>query len=310
MLVELFPFGRKKLAEELIPLLERARDDARGPLTATSVRDILVTGRHDQARHDARAADVTERLIDLVLAHGDQRFADFFGSFAPPADFQTPVLHTGFIARNSPGDSNPPKGVIPGSVVVSAGGGWVGGALMQAALDAQRSLWEEHQLPMTLITGPLADNAEFASLMAEATERPGISVLRSVPDLVPALRMASVSISQCGYNTTLDLLKTRVPAIVVPFGNERENEQPRRALRLAQCGLATALDPEATNGGTLAAAVTELVGTKPVDTGWAIDGADASAQLLVAALREKRSAAERDSDATQPVPMTLVGGGA
>ena len=45
--VELFPFGRKKFASELVPLLEASR--AAGGLNVSSLRDILVGSRRDQA---------------------------------------------------------------------------------------------------------------------------------------------------------------------------------------------------------------------------------------------------------------------
>ena len=58
--VELFPFGRKKFAPELVPLLEAAR--AAGTMTVCSLRDILVGSRRDQARHDERASVMAESL--------------------------------------------------------------------------------------------------------------------------------------------------------------------------------------------------------------------------------------------------------
>ena len=48
---------------------------------------------------------------------------------------------------------------------------------------------------------------------------------------------ARASISQCGYNTALDLLRTRVPALVVPYATPEEDEQTRRARRLEQLGV-------------------------------------------------------------------------
>ena len=65
LLVELFPFGRKKFAFELVPLLEAARSQRPSrPLVLCSLRDILVTGRRDQAGHDERASQrATERAM-------------------------------------------------------------------------------------------------------------------------------------------------------------------------------------------------------------------------------------------------------
>ena len=48
--------------------------------------------------------------------------------------------------------------------------------------------------------------------------------------------------SQCGYNTTLDLLRTGVPALVVPFAEGGEDEQTRRAERLERLGAVRVLE--------------------------------------------------------------------
>ena len=47
---------------------------------------------------------------------------------------------------------------------------------------------------------------------------------------------ASVSVSQCGYNTALDVLVAQVPAIMVPYAPPGENEQRRRADTLLRLG--------------------------------------------------------------------------
>jgi len=76
MLVELFPFGRKKFADELLPLLEEARAErARQPLVVCSLRDILVRARAEQRKHDARAVETANRYFDAVLVHSDPAFA-------------------------------------------------------------------------------------------------------------------------------------------------------------------------------------------------------------------------------------------
>ena len=48
---------------------------------------------------------------------------------------------------------------------------------------------------------------------------------------------AAASVSQCGYNTALGLIRTRVPALVVPYATPEEDEQTRRAQRLARLGV-------------------------------------------------------------------------
>src|SRR5439155_2753548 len=75
IVVELFPFGRKKFAEELLPLFEEARAlGVHRPLLVSSLRDILTTGRRDQARHDERACMLANRHLDAIMVHADPRF--------------------------------------------------------------------------------------------------------------------------------------------------------------------------------------------------------------------------------------------
>ena len=88
---------------------------------------------------------------------------------------------------------------------------------------------------MRAIAGPLMPQDDFEALQAIAP--PNVELVRSVPDLAHELSRARASISQCGYNTALDLLRTQVPALVVPYATPEEDEQTRRARRLEQLGV-------------------------------------------------------------------------
>src|SRR5918994_1726033 len=81
LLLELFPFGRRKFAAELLPLLDHARSAPRPPLAACSVRDLLVGGRRDQQAHDEVACALANQYLDAVLVHSDPRFARFDETF-------------------------------------------------------------------------------------------------------------------------------------------------------------------------------------------------------------------------------------
>ncbi|MEA3292689.1 MAG: glycosyl transferase, partial [Pseudomonadota bacterium] len=67
-IIETFPFGRRQLHFELLPLMENFAAMRPKPLLAASIRDVL------QERTRARwqeTADLVERYFDLVLVHGD-----------------------------------------------------------------------------------------------------------------------------------------------------------------------------------------------------------------------------------------------
>jgi predicted glycosyltransferase len=245
VLVELFPFGRAKFARELVPLLAAARD--RGAFTACSLRDILVSGDQDR---DDRARALADAHLDAVLVHADPRFARLEETFRPTAPLRTPVHYTGFVTGREVQPE--PRG---DHVVISAGGGRVGKPLLKEAIQALDGR------PMRAIAGPLMPEADFAELKDLAPRN--VTLIRAVPDLASELKQAAASISQCGYNTALDVVRTRVPALVVPYATPAEDEQTRRAQRLQDLGVvktADHVDPTLLEGFTPAPAALDLDG--------------------------------------------------
>jgi predicted glycosyltransferase len=225
VLVELFPFGRAKFARELVPLLEEARQ--MGAFTACSLRDILVSG---DTERDDRARELADAHLDAVFVHCDPSFARLDETFKPSDPLRVPVHYTGFVAGRN-GINGHRRGE---HIVVSAGGGRVGFDLLrEAMLNAGGR-------PMRAIAGPLMPDEDFARL--QELRPHNVELLRSVPNLAAELSRAAGSISQCGYNTALDLVRTRVPALVVPYVVAGEDEQTRRALRLQRLGVVKVAD--------------------------------------------------------------------
>ena len=118
--------------------------------------------------------------------------------------------------------------------MISAGGGRVGRPLLEEAIERLNGT------PMKAIAGPLMPDEDFEALRTRAPRN--VELIRSVPDLAHELRSAAASISQCGYNTALDVVRARVPALVVPYATPEEDEQTRRARRLEQLGLVRVSD--------------------------------------------------------------------
>jgi predicted glycosyltransferase len=229
VIVELYPFGRRKFAFELLPLLEASRALAPRPVLLSSVRDILVTSRRDQARHDEQASVVANRWFDGVLVHADPRFARLEESFA---------------AR--------PSGRW---VCVSAGGGLVGGPLLRAAVDAVPLVLDGLGLSTTIITGPFLPAVERIELEQAVAAHPGCTVVGFVADLAAEMAASAVSVSQCGYNTAMDVLSAGRPAVVVPYAAGREDEQLTRARRLEALGAVTVLEAGSLSASTLTDAI-------------------------------------------------------
>jgi predicted glycosyltransferase len=277
ILMELFPFGRKKFAGELLPLLKAAKRSATPPLVICSLRDIMVNARKDQVRHDDRARWLIDRYFDGVLVHSDPKFASLDESFKPSRPLQKPVLYTGFVLPR--GEANVNNSRLR-QVVVSAGGGMVGAPLFKIAVAAQPLLWEKLKLPMTLVAGPFLPEADWLDLVEKAQHCPGLTLHRHVPNMAELLASHSVSVSQCGYNTVMDLLKSGISALVVPYSEGQEDEQSNRAMRLSDLGLLRQIAAMDLHAGRFAMAVEGLLSFKPSSSGLAMNGAAQSAEII------------------------------
>ncbi len=285
LVVETFPFGRRRMRFELLPLLDAAAAARPRPLVVASVRDILQLGR--KPGRAAEAADIVRDRFDHVLVHGDPSFARFDETFPAAAKIADRLHHTGFVAEPARA-----QGAVAGGrhgVVVSTGGGAVGRALLDAALAA-RPLSPLGQAPWRLIAGSNLGADELAAIGARAPA--GVTVERDRSDFGALLAAAAVSVSQCGYNTVMDVLRAEVPAVVVPFAGTGETEQPMRAARLAERGLVRVVAEAALAPESLATAIAAALATPPPSArGLDLDGAAKSARLIAGWLAERRGRA-------------------
>ncbi len=279
VLVEMYPFGRKKFEFELLPLLDAAtRQGPTAPIVVCSLRDILVNQRRDQTAYDERVCQRANQWFDAVLVHADPAFVRLEESFRPHTPLTVPVHYTGFVAPPAaPAAEN--ATTLP-RVLVSSGGGMVGEPLVRAAVEAHEMVYARSGLHTTVVAGPFLPEPVWAWLQREAARSPHLTAVRRVDDLCLEMRRSRVSLSQGGYNTTMDILRARTPAVVVPFSEGAEDEQRRRTERLSALGVLTMLEP---TGLHVARLVDELIRTAsapPPDLGLNLDGAAGSAALI------------------------------
>lgn len=293
LLVELFPFGRKKFANEILPMIRSVR--RQGARVVCSLRDILVDLRPDQQHHDDRARWLADRYFDAVIVHCDPEFAKLQDSFRPTRPMRVPVWYSGFVVPRR----QAPEGATRGEhLLISAGGGIVGGALFRAAIDAHRIT----ERPMRIVAGPFLPEAHWQALRALAAPLPGLTLVRHVSDLAAEMCSARASISQCGYNTALDVLVSGVPALVVPYGTATENEQLNRARRLEALGAALCCLPQTADGRTLADAIERLLHFVPRRAALALNGAERTTELLSQLLARNGPSAVLDEPAHLRTP--------
>jgi predicted glycosyltransferase len=272
LITEAFPFGRRALAFEMLPLLAKAREQT-GRIIACSIRDLL-----QETRKPGRAEETVATLCrwyDLVLVHGDETVTPLALTFPLAGEISDMTRYTGLI-----GPARRERGPLRHDLVVSAGGGAVGRALIASAARAARLL-PPPDLPWLLLPG--LDGSE----PAPAGDLPDfVKVSPFVPDLAGLLARARVSVSQAGYNTVADIAAAGVPAVLVPFAAGGETEQARRADLLAAAGRAVMLREADLSPDALLAAIAAARRLVPPQSP-AAAGADRAAALLVAAWQEK-----------------------
>jgi predicted glycosyltransferase len=279
LVTEMYPFGRRPFRFELRPLLETARARARPPLIACSVRDILVT-KQKPGRAEEMAA-TARRSYDLVLVHSDPKLIPFETTFPRAADIQDLIRYTGYVTEAKPAGTNADRSV--GEILISAGGGAVGWPLLQAAVAA-RALSAERERAWRLITGGNLPQSDFDHLQAAA---PGFTVERFRTDFKDLLSRCRVSVSQGGYNTVLEILASRTPAVIVPFADGAESEQTDRARLLAEQNLLRLL-PAPELGATRLAREIDAAAVMAIPSFTInLDGARQSAAIILDALAKR-----------------------
>ncbi|MCF8466511.1 MAG: hypothetical protein K9G33_03855, partial [Sneathiella sp.] len=257
LITELFPFGRRQMRFELLPLLDAARAAAKPPLIISSVRDILVAqtkpGRNDEM------LELVERYFDHVMVHGDPELISLGKTFPHTARIADRICYTGYVVDHSgvKGGTGAPGA---GEVIVSSGGGAVGTNLLKTAMQA-RELTGAQDRTWRMMVGATVEAEKFEELSALAPA--GVIIERARADFTTLLMNCALSISQGGYNTVMEVLHAKCRAVIVPYAGGLETEQTLRARLLAEKGVLQIADEEGLTPARLAEKVDTALSGPP-----------------------------------------------
>lgn len=233
-IIELYPFGRTIFGFELQPLLDSIQQGRFGKIKVVcSLRDILVEKRDPKA-FEKRVLNQLNAHFDLLLIHSDPKIMPLDETFSRVNDIRIPIFYTGFVTRKvKPAAGKKLRrelaiGAQEKLIVASAGGGRSGYTLLRNVIEAAHLFSGPQQIRLEMFTGPFRDDGEFKKLSANSTK--GIRVRRFTKRFLDYLSAADVSVSLAGYNTCMNLLVTRVPALVYPY--LRQREQPLRVEKI------------------------------------------------------------------------------
>lgn len=243
LLLETYPFGRKLLAFELEALLEAARRMHPRPQIWCSLRDI-VEPRSKPARYERMLADFA-RYFDGLLVHSDPGVLPLDASFPVSDALRARLWYTGFVAEEDRPVQRAVRGVRENVALISAGGGAVGAGLVYCSMTAQRLSRRESTFRDTawwVMRGQRPSRG-----YRPAVRQAKLRVEPNRPDFPRLLERCRVSVSQAGYNTVMDLLRARCPAVLVPYAQAGQREQTIRAHALARMGLGRVIPEAALN---------------------------------------------------------------
>jgi predicted glycosyltransferase len=254
LLIELFPFGRRSFRFELLPLLESVHESRYATKVVCSLRDILVE-KADQAKYEERVLTLLNAHFHLLLIHSDPGIISLDETFSRVKDITIPTAYTGFVVKTRV-HANPSRFVESHSlssihasgephvaggkrIVATSGGGEVGADLLTAVILAVRQL-ADPAIRLRVFMGPFLQETDRQRLAGYAGGDGRISLQPFSLHFLEELAEARLSISMAGYNTCMDILTTRVPALVYPFRQNRE--QAMRARRLESLGFMEVID--------------------------------------------------------------------
>jgi predicted glycosyltransferase len=284
LVIELFPFGRRQMRFELLPLLEAARAARPTLAIVSSVRDVL-GGSRDSERQ-LRMLAYFDQYFDHLLVHGDPALLTFDQTFAHVDGLGRRLHYTGYVVDSSAVTDPGQGGDVCGQdeVIVSAGGGAVGQGLLEAAIRA-RVLSGFAGLRWRILVGAAMGRHACMELQALARQYDGdgkgIIVEPNRTDFSMLLRRCRLSISQAGYNTVIETLQAGARAVMVPFAGGSETEQSLRARVLAEHGWIDIVEESDLTPQILAQAIDRAARRAPLRPDViALDGADASARLI------------------------------
>ena len=273
LIVELFPFGRRRFSPELIPFLETAK--AAGTKIACSLRDIVVT-KQNQQRHEEKVCKLMNKYFDLLLIHGDPNFIPLEMSFSRVGDLNCEVRYTGYVTQSltQPIETSHPL------ILVSVGGGRFGHNLLECMVETAPLLNGKVPHHIQMFTGPFAPDKLLDSLQKKAENIPNLTVDRYTSDLLSYMQKADLSISMSGYNTTLNILKTGVRAMILPFEGNNDREQATRAGKLAELGRVQVIRPDNLQPQRFAQHIIDNLLEEPPSLPFDFEGATKTARYL------------------------------
>ena len=311
--VEFFPFSRWSLKSEILNTIVRLNEINPDAKVLCSLRDIPTRAKSDalqpavtpvqrrdgdamrfysvpfggiyheylafNRRYYEEVVPVLNQYFDAVMLHGDSQLSRLEDHFPWVDDIGIPIIYTGFVSEKLD-DASRPEGAPDRYVLVSAGGGAEGLALVAPCIEAWKQLAQDNALngrEMVIFAGAFIDEKHFDALYGLCGDGP-FRIERFTSNFLVWMKHADLSISRAGYNTCMNVLETQVPSILVP--SIAMDDQEFRAQKLMGLGIVQVIHPDQLGVTKMAKAIAEMLESSVSEHHLSMDGAEQTRKFI------------------------------
>ncbi|MBF2003994.1 MAG: glycosyl transferase [Chlorogloeopsis fritschii C42_A2020_084] len=286
LIIELFPFGRRRFSFELIPLLERVKSTRSSTKVVSSLRDIVVTKQHKQAKHEEKVCNLINEYFDVLLVHGDPKFVPLEETFSRVSNLNCEIYYTGYVVQKPPINpilTDEDREILHSDkpiILTSVGGGRFGHELLDCVVKTAPLLEKVIPHHIQVFTGPFMPEEKFYELQSMAENSKNICIRRYTPYFLNYMKKAELSINMSGYNTTMNVLTTGVRAMLLPFTGNQDREQTIRAEKLSDLGIVKLLTTNDLQPDLFAKKIIDYLQEQPNQISFDFTGAENTTKIL------------------------------
>ena len=229
--------------------------------------------------------DILNRHFDSLLIHADKKITILEDHYHWANYISIPIVYTGYVSEKLPKNKrnvmrDESNSIENHCVLVSAGGGSEGYELAMPCVQAWKQLYHKGATgdrKMVIFLGAFSDQVQYQALERDCSGGPFV-LGKFAPNFLQWMQAADFSISYAGYNTCMNILETRTPALLVP--SRSMGDQEFRAHRLAELGLVERMNLENATSERIATAIQRGLAQIPISHDISLDGAERTCQFV------------------------------
>ena len=238
-IVDKEPLGLK---QEILPTLKWLKRCLPETKTILGLRDIMDDSQVvRQDWEDRGVYKVMENLYNEIWVYGVREFYDPITEYCIPESISQKMTFTGYITREVPGPDavkRVRKKMLPNKngeklVMVTAGGGGDGYAMMNIYLEMLEKMPSGAPFYSVMVTGPFMPRKERDDVTDRA-KKIGVKTLHFHRRMEEIMGAADLVVSMGGYNTVCEILSQGANSLIIPRETPRKEQLIRAEVLKSQ----------------------------------------------------------------------------